>query len=197
MMKLAPGSKLNEVKLAAEIGISRSPVKAAIERLCEDGLAEKILGKTSRVAPVDANDCMQLCEARKGIEGEAAFLAAKKISAEELVLLRKLYRKHELSFEKLDPMAFELDSQFHQAIINASHNKYLQETYGVMCNRITRYRQYVYKVMISSISGDFAYSQLRAHKATLIAIENGLSFVARDEITQDIEIMRSVVRFLT
>ena len=195
-LRLAPGSKINEMQLAKDIGISRSPVKMAIERLCKEGLVEKLPGKVSRVSIIELDDCMQLCEVRKGIEGEAAFLAAKRASKEDLSCMKALLQKYEQGNGDSDKFLAEIDCQFHQLIINASNNKYIKDLYECIRSRIGRYRRYVFKVTIVGNAKNINYENIRSHRAILHALENGYSAVAREEMIQDIEMMRSIARYL-
>jgi DNA-binding GntR family transcriptional regulator len=196
-LRIAPGSKVNELQIANHLGVSRSPVKMAIERLYQEGLIEKTSGRVSKAASVGYEDCMQLCEMRRAIECEAAFLAAKRISRQELLSLKNILQqfKHSDDENLFSINIAEIDSQFHHIIIEASNNKYIKAAYNNIKNGLLRYRYFIYDH--SDISKKTSIHEVfKCHQAICHAIENGYSTVARDESAQDIEMMQLVVRLL-
>ncbi len=121
-LNLLPGTKLNESKLAAELNISRSPIKYAIERLTEERLVVK-QGKAAVVSVVDKIECAGLCEARLGIECHAAFLATKRISKGELKRLGTLARGYtHIANGPNVASCVDCDQEFHGIIIAACRN---------------------------------------------------------------------------
>lgn len=83
-LTLAPGESLSETALAKELSVSRSPVRNALLRLQSDGLVTQSKGQSFQVAAIRKEDCRELMEARIAIEGQAAFWAAERASAENL-----------------------------------------------------------------------------------------------------------------
>ena len=81
---ILPDTKLKESRIAQDLDISRSPVDKAMDMLSEEGLVVKDHHKAPRVVSADLHDCVDVCQARMSIEGEAAYLAAKQISKEQL-----------------------------------------------------------------------------------------------------------------
>jgi DNA-binding GntR family transcriptional regulator len=84
VFRLKPNYKINEISIADTLGISRSPVKMAIQQLMQDGFIEKESRKRVWVAQIRDEDCKHLHRARLEIEGRAAYLAAKHINEEQL-----------------------------------------------------------------------------------------------------------------
>lgn len=187
MLRLMPSTRLNESKIAAELGLSRSPVKDAVSRLIAQGLVKKEDGKLPFVSPVDKEECRRLYEARVGIEGYAAFLASKRITSEELHSLAKLVAEYAEIGEQIDIQRYaECDHKFHAIVIQAAHNPHIIEMYDCIERRILRYRRCLHhKLAIDSLQSILS-SASRYHKAVYQALRMGLSEVARSEIIQDI-----------
>jgi DNA-binding GntR family transcriptional regulator len=74
----APGAQLKEEHLARELAISRTPVRAALKRLVQDGLATAEVGRGVRVAEWTESDIQETYHLRSLLEGRAAELAAQR-----------------------------------------------------------------------------------------------------------------------
>ncbi|GAB2836638.1 GntR family transcriptional regulator [Actinocorallia aurea] len=110
------GAPLLETVLAAQYGVSRTPVREALTRLAQDGL----LRRASRGYEVRAGtpeDVLEIYEARIALEGQAAASAAERRTDLDLVRLRHLHE------EASDPAtAREANSRWHRALWQAAHN---------------------------------------------------------------------------
>lgn len=73
---LPPGTVLSEVDLAERLGVSRTPLRAALARLALEGLVDRSKGRTGVVADVSAAGLGDLFELREALEVQAARLAA-------------------------------------------------------------------------------------------------------------------------
>ena len=62
-LRIAPGSKLNESKIAEDLGVSRTPVRNALARLVEEGLIYKAANRVSVVARLTKDECYQIMDA--------------------------------------------------------------------------------------------------------------------------------------
>ncbi len=85
---LAGGTELSEVALAAELGVSRTPVHEALLRLAADGLVEDLASRQARVARFTRQDLANIYEVRRILEPAAAELAATRMTDEQLAELR-------------------------------------------------------------------------------------------------------------
>src|SRR5436190_1053977 len=93
--RLRPGDALSVPALAAQLSISRSPVREAVQRLIHDGLATHVPHKGAVVATVDVEDVRQLYVVREVMEGLAARLATERLDASRVAELRDLLERHE------------------------------------------------------------------------------------------------------
>lgn len=79
---LAPGTVLAEVEQAARLGVSRTPLREALQQLSADGLVEQQSPRVTVVSGIDAGDIRSLFEIRRALEESAARLAAERGDAE-------------------------------------------------------------------------------------------------------------------
>lgn len=85
-----PGERLNEVDLATELGVSRGPVREAMQRLARDGLVRVEAHRGAFVRQLDQAEIRALYEVRIALESTAAQLAAQRCTAGDLVRIRTL-----------------------------------------------------------------------------------------------------------
>ena len=76
--RIAPGTALNETELAARLGVSRTPLRAALARLALEGLVDTSRGRTGIVPDMSAGSVAELFELREALETQAARLAARR-----------------------------------------------------------------------------------------------------------------------
>jgi DNA-binding GntR family transcriptional regulator len=88
--RLAAGSRVSELSLAGQIGVSRTPVREAIRRLVHEGLLEQVPRLGTVVRAPQRRDIVELYEIREALEGHAVRQAADRITADELTRLTRL-----------------------------------------------------------------------------------------------------------
>jgi DNA-binding GntR family transcriptional regulator len=119
----APGEKLPEEKLAAELGVNRNPVREALLKLAGEGFLERSVGTGCRVVRADARRLKDLWELRQAVEGMACRLAA---TLADDAQLARIEHEHELlkHLARLGQEAAiaECDTRFHRLIVEASGN---------------------------------------------------------------------------
>lgn len=76
--RLLPGTQLSEIELAERLGVSRTPLRAALARLALEGLVDTSRGRTGVVSDVSAASITELFELREALETQAARLAARR-----------------------------------------------------------------------------------------------------------------------
>jgi DNA-binding GntR family transcriptional regulator len=76
--KLPAGTVLSEIDLAARLGVSRTPLRAALARLALEGLVDTSRGRTGIVPEVSRESVVELFELREALEAQAARLAARR-----------------------------------------------------------------------------------------------------------------------
>ena len=122
--ELPPGTSLSVPELARRLGISRSPVREAVQRLIWDGLADYRGRRGTVVVSIDLNDFLGLLEVREVLEALAARLAAERGTADERKALQAIHEELEaLGSGASDDADFAgIDMRFHTAIREMSRN---------------------------------------------------------------------------
>ena len=90
MGEIAPGTRMMEIELAEEMGVSRTPVREAIRKLEKEGLVTIEPRKGAYASDVSIKDMVDVLEVREDLEGMAAALAAGKATDEDKELLQKI-----------------------------------------------------------------------------------------------------------
>ena len=118
-----PGDRLVESELADRFGVSRTPIREALQRLETQSLLTRD-GRSLIVASLDHNQLAELYAVRAELEGFAARLAARHATDEEVRLLRTMVEEDRKLID--DPKALSrANRRFHKQIHLASHNRYL------------------------------------------------------------------------
>lgn len=125
--RLQPGDSLSVPALAAQMGISRSPVREAVQRLIHDGLATHVAHRGAVVATVDVEDVRQLYVVREVMEGLAARLATERLDATKVAELRALLEDHErvVASGENEKLHIEMDMAYHRLIREVAGNVHL------------------------------------------------------------------------
>ena len=122
-LDIAPGDAIDEVQLATELGLGRTPVREAIKRLANQKLVVVYPRSGSYAAQVDVADLASLCDIRERLEGLAAERAASEARYEERQELSQLL--DELEGDCPPSRLLELDTAAHRAVHRLLHNEYL------------------------------------------------------------------------
>ncbi|WP_046528451.1 GntR family transcriptional regulator [Cellulomonas sp. FA1] len=140
------GSMLSEVDVAAELGVSRTPVREAFLRLAAEGWLRLFPKRGALVVPAAPGEAQDVLDARLLLEGHAVeqVLAGPPGAREELVAtLRGLVARQRDALDAdtddvdLDAYA-DLDAQFHHAIVAAGGNAVLTQVAGTLRERQSR-----------------------------------------------------------
>lgn len=130
--ELAPGSRIAEIPLAKQLGVSRTPVRLAFRVLEQEGLIEKEGRRGYSIRRVDEKEIRDAVEVRGALEGLAARLVAERgLSEEGRAVLVDCLRKGEAIFEKgkltEEDMAtyHDINMVFHQTLLDLADNSAL------------------------------------------------------------------------
>ena len=118
--------RLDERQLAADLGVSRTPVREALAQLEREGFVRSIPRRGVYVVRKTKQEVIEMIIAWAALEGMAASLATKNASDKEISALRQMFATFEGGAEqaKLDEYS-EVNIEFHQAIIRMSGNRVL------------------------------------------------------------------------
>ncbi len=118
-----PGDRLVENELAERFGVSRTPIREALQRLETQSLLARD-GRSLIVASLDHNQTAELYVVRGELEGLAARLAARHATEEEVRVLREMVEQDNALTGDSGALA-RANRRFHKQIHLASHNRYL------------------------------------------------------------------------
>jgi len=175
-----PGSRLVESELADRFGVSRTPIREALQRLETQSLLTRD-GRSLIVASLDHSQLSELYVVRGALEGLAARLAARHSTPEERKVLRDMLE----SDRKLvnDPEAMSrANRRFHKQIHLASHNRFLVQQLDLV------HRSMALLASTSIAVAGRPLDTLEEHEIIVRAIETGDGDAAdkalRDHISQ-------------
>jgi DNA-binding GntR family transcriptional regulator len=124
--ELCPGEHLVEAEIAEQMGVSRTPVRAALRTLIAEGLVEKRNNRGCIVAKHDLSDICRMFELREAVEGMAARLAALRGETAHVVALWDDCEALERAQREGRPTEFARhDLEFHRCVIRASDNPFI------------------------------------------------------------------------
>ena len=127
-LEMPPGSVVNEARLREELGIGRTPIREALQRLGRENLVRSVPHRGTFVTDVNITDLARITEVRVVLEAHAARLAAQKLTAADrgpmLELLEVLRRGSVTDQREL----MLLDQRTHRLIYRAAHNPFLEST---------------------------------------------------------------------
>lgn len=185
---LKPGERLMEIKLANDLGVSRTPVREAIRKLELEGLVIMNARKGAEVAPINEKDLREVLEIRKSLESLAVQLACKHCTQDEL---KKIQGINELILKSVRTGDVEtttkLDVDFHEAIYKSTGNDRLIQMLHQLKEHIFRYRLEYIKEMKNK------ESIFEEHEKIIAAISEQNVRVARKETEHHIEIQEKYI----
>lgn len=138
---LQPGERLMEIKLANELGVSRTPVREAIRKLELEGLVIMTARKGAEVAPINEKDLKEVLEIRRSLESLACELACKDVKDSDVRKLRSINQEISKAIEAEDiEKITQKDVEFHEAINDMTDNQRLIQMLHQLKEHIFRYR---------------------------------------------------------
>jgi DNA-binding GntR family transcriptional regulator len=127
--ELVPGEQLDERVLAEGLGVSRTPLREAINQLVKEGIIEYVPYRGNFVRTFSVKQVNDLFQVRKSLEALAVRLAVPKLSQEDLGRIRTILDEVDRALRQQDMEAFsKADQCFHRFIIQKANNETLLET---------------------------------------------------------------------
>jgi DNA-binding GntR family transcriptional regulator len=136
----APGQRLDEVTLAERFGVSRTPVREALQQLALSGMIELRPRRGAIVADVTPDRLFQMFEAMAELEALTARLAARRMTDADLAAIRAANAACGSAMQDADRY-YAANETFHQAIYTASGNAVLADQCSTLQKRLRPYRR--------------------------------------------------------
>src|SRR5438105_15055046 len=127
-LEMPPGSVVNEARLRDELGIGRTPIREALQRLARENLVRSVPHRGTFVTDVNITDLARITEVRVVLEAHAARLAAEKLAAADRKAIEELLELLGGGSVTDQRDLMELDQQMHRAIYRAARNPFLEST---------------------------------------------------------------------
>lgn len=140
--RFAPGVRLDEVSLAQQFEVSRTPVREALKQLASTGLVVTRPNRGSVVADLGPSQLDTLFEAIGELEAACARHAALRMSADERDLLRVLHAQSREAMQAADLDRYDdLNIQLHTALLRGAHNPVLLDAVTALRQRAAPFRR--------------------------------------------------------
>ena len=121
--ELEPGSWIDELKLAAEYGISRTPLREALKVLAVEGLVTMKVRRGAYVTEMSTTDVAQIYHLLALLESDAAGQVALRASAAQVASLQALHDRLEKQVKQRDAF-FATNEQFHMTLLQTADNRW-------------------------------------------------------------------------
>ena len=181
--EIPPGTRMMEVELADDMGVSRTPIREAIRKLEKEGLVSIEPRRGAYASDVSIKDMVDVLEVREFLEGMAAGLAAKKITEEEVdeayakaidsveaLELKNMLRREEDEMScvlKINSGAGGTESQDWASMLMRMYMRYAEaHGYKTTISNLQNGDEAGIKTVTMQIEGDYAYGYLKSENAS-------------------------------
>lgn len=169
-LDLAPSSVIDEQELMEELGLGRTPIREALQRLDSEGLVTIVPRRGTFVADISVTDLQKIFELRIILEGFCARVAAQRITDDQIIGMEKVLR----SLNELEQVEngkavalMDVDRQFHELLYRAANNEFLADTLGRFYDLSLR----LWYLVLNRL-GD-VHSAVKQHQKVLKALKAG------------------------
>lgn len=175
--QLAPGTRVVETDVASKLGVSRTPVRGALQRLQQEGYiraAPSLQQSRPTVAPLTRQDARELFHIVGELEGLAARRAAelprdeRLMLAEALTTINEQFRRISEARQPNHTRLFELDERFHRRYVEAGAGPRLLALHDAVKPQAERYERLYVSMLASEI-----HRSVAEHTAIVRAIRAG------------------------
>ncbi|MGI6737122.1 MAG: GntR family transcriptional regulator [Anaerovoracaceae bacterium] len=187
--EIEPGTRMMEVEMAEEMGVSRTPIREAIRKLEKEGLVTIEPRRGAYASQISQKDMIEILEVRQNMEGLAAFYAATRMGEKN----RKLMHEAADAFD--DAVArgstqemIRYDTRFHHIIVEGADNKILVNMVEQLQELVLRFRYLYYDTFKR---GEKMPAE---HHRIMGAIDAGCADEAREAADIHIERLKQMIR---
>jgi len=159
--------RLIQEKLAADLGISRTPVREALIRLEQEGVLRKSAQGGFRLYQMSDQEVRELYQTRAAIEGQVARILAERHTPQDIATLRKTISKEENISSNSVREYFEANRNIHRKFVELANNRYLLEMFDMTWGKAMSFQLFaqIQSIDLSKSLGD--------HMALVDVIETG------------------------
>ncbi|MES2660279.1 MAG: GntR family transcriptional regulator [Verrucomicrobiota bacterium] len=181
--KFADGERLDEVRLATSFGVSRTPFREALQMLASSGLVKLIPRRGAYVRYPGVVELVEMFAVMTELEVLCGRLAARRMTAGELIDITRAAQACQAALEKQDPDAYYYENEeFHRLIYQASGNTFLASEVEKLQKRLRPFRRLQLRA-----NGRMAQS-MKEHLVILEALGNGEEAAAADALRSHVSV---------
>lgn len=178
---ILPGDQLVQEKLAAELQISRTPVREALMRLEREGVLEVSNRGTFRLYQMSDGEVRELYQARAAVEGQAARILAVHHTPEMLAELRAFIVQAENISDSTARAYFEANRSIHRTFVERANNRFLLEMFDMIWGKAMAFH------LFATIENVDLKQSLGNHLTLVDSIEKGDPTAALEIFTAHIQ----------
>jgi DNA-binding GntR family transcriptional regulator len=165
---LQPGEKIYDTEISKALGISRTPIREALQLLEVQGFIEMSPGKETRVTAIKKEDVLKIYPPLASLHALAAEEVAKIITAEQNDQLKRMTTEYEQLINHEEQFQImESDEKFHNLIVELADNPYITDFSSILQLHIRRFK-YVFQKSDAVVVRE----SLKEHKAIIRAFED-------------------------
>ena len=185
---IIPGTRMMEVELAEEMGVSRTPIREAIRKLEKEGLVTIEPRRGAYASMISTEDMVEILEVRQDLEGLAAYFAADRMTKSQMEELKQVSNSYNEAVMQGNMEAMiKHDTRFHHIIVESCRNKILVQMIEQLQELVLRFR-YIYYDNFKR-----AENMPEEHEAIVAAIAEGDADKARAAADIHIERLKELV----
>ncbi|MCG5241428.1 GntR family transcriptional regulator [Azospirillum doebereinerae] len=163
--ELPPGSRVPEMQLCEQLGVSRTPLREALRILASENLVELRPHRGAVVTPIDPNEIAAIFEVMEALESLAADLACRKGTEAEFAELDALHDQLVAHFQNGNRLAYStVNRRIHAVIVAMARNPALETTYAGFAAQILRARS------LANYDADRWQESLTEHEGFMTAL---------------------------
>lgn len=177
--EFGPEERLRDQELAEQLGVSRTPVREALQRLEAEGLVETVPGSMTRVTPLISRAAWDAFPVVAALHALATRLAAGWLTEEHLAAMQAANDALRACTESGDTVgALQADDDFHSVIVQAAENREIQHTLERVMPKIRRLEF----AQFGSLAGQASWQQ---HHEILQALRRGAASEATSLVEEN------------
>jgi DNA-binding GntR family transcriptional regulator len=188
-LEIAPGAPIDEDRIGDELGMGRTPVREAIKRLALENLVTVFPRRGTFASEINITDLAHISDVRVVLEGQAAYRAAERLTADGRDELRALVAGLDSAERAGNHEALmTLDAAVHRFVYRAAGNPYLEET-------LSRYFNLSLRIWYLALDRlPHVGARVHEHREVLAAILDGEPDRARAVMAEHVETFEREIR---
>ena len=140
--RFEPAQRINQGQIAKELGVSRTPVREALQSLAREGLVDLVPRRGAFVSSFGAQELFEIYDLREQLEPHAVARACLLATPTEIAAIRRLEREIECAEEV--ELAFALNREFHQRLCEPCRNRLLMALLETVWSQQSALRIFTY-----------------------------------------------------